>query len=244
MKKRLLAIALLMPAPLIAQSAMTAPQDAAVQDMSAYPAIVSVRTGKAGLYYADAQGKTLYALSSRTVRGRAGTTLQYCVGPCAKIWTPLAAPADARPVGRWKVALAAQGPQWTYMNDLVFTYNADSAPGDMAGNGYEDMWSVIAHIPPAPKLAAPASVTPRYVDAHYILADPDGRALFTANGSCDARCTTWSPFAAGMAARDIADWTVQRGGDRPQWAYRGKPVYVSQEDIAGHAPPQGSVLLP
>ena len=100
MKTALLAIALLMPAPLVAQSAMSAPQDAAAPDASAYPATVSVRTGKAGPYYADAKGKTLYALSSRTVRGRAGTILGYCIGPCAKIWTPLAAPADAKPVGR------------------------------------------------------------------------------------------------------------------------------------------------
>ncbi len=244
MRTTLLAIAVLLPAPLVAQSAAPAPQDAAPSDTSAYPASVSVRTGNAGPYYADAGGKTLYALSSRTVRGRAGTTLGYCIGPCAKIWTPLAAPADAKPIGRWKVEAAAQGPQWTYKNDLVFTYNADTAPGDMAGNGYEDMWAVIPHIPAAPKLAAPAGVMPRYVDAHYILSDPDGHALFVAGGACDSACAAWSPFAAGMAARDMGDWTVQRVGDQPQWAYRGKPVYISQQDVPDQVPPRAIILQP
>ncbi|GAA0310514.1 SCO0930 family lipoprotein [Sphingomonas oligophenolica] len=243
MKTLSLAIALLAPAPLIAQSTMQAAQDS-MTEASAYPATVSVRTGKAGPYYADAKGKTLYALSSRTVRARAGTTLGYCIGPCAKIWTPLAAPADAKPVGRWKVERATQGPQWSYSNDLVFTYNADLAPGDMAGDGYEDMWSIIAHIPPAPRLAAPAGVTARYVDAHYILSDTGGHALFVSAGACDAACATWSPFPAGMAARDMGDWTVRRDGDQARWVYRGKPVYVSQENIPGHAPSQGIILQP
>lgn len=242
MKASLLAIGLLMPAPLMAQAAMPASEDAALSDTSAYPAVVSVRTGKVGFYYADAQGRTVYAMSSRTARGRSGVTLTYCIGPCEKIWTPLAAPADAKPVGRWKVVVAAQGPQWSYKDDLVFTYNADKAPGDMAGDGYDDLWNVIAHVPPAPKLTAPASVTPRYVDGGYVLSDANGHALFTAGTANDPAPAAWAPLAAGMAARDIGDWTIQRIGDQPQWLYRGKPVFVSREEAPSLAPAGGTVL--
>jgi predicted lipoprotein with Yx(FWY)xxD motif len=244
MKASLLAICLLVPGPAMAQAAMPASSDTAALDTSAHPATISVRTGKAGFYYADAAGMTLYALNAPVARGRSGATLDYCIGPCQKIWTPLTAPADAAPVGLWKVVKAMQGPQWTYRDNLVFTYNADRAPGDLGGDNYDDLWNVIDYVPPAPKIVAPAGVIPLYLTGTYLLGDAGGHVLFTAPGSCGEACMGWTPFAAGMAARDVGDWTVERGGARPQWRYRGKAIFIADDEQPNRALAGAAILQP
>jgi predicted lipoprotein with Yx(FWY)xxD motif len=247
MKPILLAIALLMPplltpAPLLAQASEPA-KDGAALDGSVHPADVLVRTAKTGQYYADAQGRTLYALDMRIAGSRSGETLKYCIGPCAKIWAPLTAPSDAKPVGRWKVLVGAQGPQWSYRNNLVFTFVADRKPGDMAGDAYDDLWHLIPHIPPAPALIAPANVVPVFADQAWVLTEAGAHALFIPRTpDCGSVCTSWTPFAAGIAARDIGDWTVLRTGDTPQWAWRGKPVFESQDEKPIIVPAEGVLL--
>jgi hypothetical protein len=47
-----------------------------------------------------------------------------------------------------------------------------------------------------------------------------------------------------MAGRGFGEWAVDLSGDRPQWTWRGKPVYVSQEDDPVNAPAGGAVLRP
>lgn len=194
------------------------------------PSGVSVGQTKTGAVFVDARGMTLYALNARLAASRSGASLKFCIGPCALIWAPLVAPADAQPVGPWKVVEGAQGPQWSYKGNPVFTYLEDRAPGSTAGDGYEDLWKALVYVPPAPAVVAPASVTVRFVEGAYIMADRQGRALFTtkAGDVCGAACA--QPLLAGMASQPIGDWTVSRDGDRPQWTYRGKPVYVSQDE--------------
>jgi predicted lipoprotein with Yx(FWY)xxD motif len=188
---------------------------------------------------------TLYAMNYRQAASRSGVALKYCVGPCTQIWAPLTAPADTKPVGLWKVVDGAQGPQWSSKGNPVFTYANDTAPGSTAGDGYDDLWTAIAYIPPLPKLIAPANVTAVLADGDYIMADSQGHPLYTSKTSdtCNTPCT-WLPLAAGMASQGLGQWSVFRDGDRPQWAYRGKLVYVSQEEDPTRVPPAGIVLRP
>jgi predicted lipoprotein with Yx(FWY)xxD motif len=93
-----------------------------------------------------------------------------------------------------------------------------------------------------PTIVAPASVSTVLVDGHYALADKEGRVLFT--GQCAQDCSQWQPLPGGMASRGIGDWTVVRGGETPQWAYRGKPVFVSQLEDPGRIPASGDLLKP
>jgi predicted lipoprotein with Yx(FWY)xxD motif len=199
---------------------------------------------EAGAVFVDARGMTLYALNARLAASRSGASLKFCTGPCALIWAPLVAPADAMPVGPWKVVEGAQGPQWSYKGNPVFTYIQDKAPGSTAGDGYEDLWKALVYVPPAPSVVAPASVTVVFVEGAYIMADRQGRALFTtkAGGVCGAACA--QPLVAGMANQPIGDWTLSRDGDRPQWTYRGKPVYVSPDEERTRVPAVGIGLRP
>ena len=204
------------------------------------PQGVAVRQTKSGAMFVDARGMTLYALSARLAGSRSGAPLKYCVGPCTAVWSPLVAPANAQPLGDWKVIDGAQGAQWSYKGNPVFTYIKDDAPGSTAGDGYEDLWKVLAYIPPAPTIVAPASVTVAYVEGHYIMTDREGRALFTTKDKCSAACE--QPLLAGMASQPVGDWKVARDGDRPQWTYRGKPVYVTRDERRTRVPDEGVAL--
>jgi predicted lipoprotein with Yx(FWY)xxD motif len=240
MRRYLLAMTILaMPLPATIAGAQAMTEATAVGD--GHPAGVGFVPAAKGFRFVDAHGMTLYALNMRLARSRSGATLDFCTGPCTENWTPLAAPADARPVGRWKVVKAAQGPQWSYKDDLVFTYKIDRK-GTAAGDGADYLWSTIAYVPPAPTLVAPAIVAPRFVDKAYILADTDGHPLFSARGkACDADCAGWRPLLAGLAAKDIGPWSVVREPGRTAWAYRGKPVFVSETD---ELPAAGVLLRP
>ena len=209
-----------------------------------YPDIVEVRQVKSGYLYVNRQGLTLYAMDARTAASRAGQPFRYCVGPCTLIWAPLAADPSAKPVGRWAVVTGAQGPQWSYNRNPVFTFLADKAPGSVGGDGYDEMWSAIAYVPSPPPISAPPNVVPRYTKDGYILADAGGHALFVlSQGACDPACSEAEPLAAGMAAAPIGDWSVLRTQDRPHWAYRHHPVFISLLD-APAVPPGEAMLRP
>jgi predicted lipoprotein with Yx(FWY)xxD motif len=197
-----------------------------------YPAAVMFRSSVLGLIYTDVKGRTLYQMRVSGLRFRLqGDTYKYCIGPCAEIWTAYAAPPDAQPIGAWKVVEGVKGPQWAYGNNLVYTYTGDKKPGDLNGHEFEDMFMAINYIPPVPKVTAPGNVGPVFVQfREYVLADQDGRALYIYSnpGDCKSSCGKLQPFGAGMASKKVGDWTVLRDGDRPQWAYRGKGVYVAR----------------
>lgn len=165
MKRRAWAMALLLPLlpPLAPAHAAPSAEKAGVSQTRTYPAQVKVRRRADGFYYADARGMTLYALNQRVAFTRSGGLDPYCVGPCARIWTEATAPADAKPVGDWSVVAGRTGPQWAYRKNPVFTYAADKAPGQTAGDAYEDLWTVIVHVPPAPALTAPPTVSARLI---------------------------------------------------------------------------------
>ena len=244
---RLIAVAVLaLAVPVAGAWAQASAEGAASAPAEGHPPGVSVGKTKLGPVHVDGRGRTLYALNLRVARSRSGEGLKYCTGPCADIWAPFAAPAGARPVGRWTVVEGVAGRQWAYRENPVFTYRPDPRRGSTAGDGLDDLWSVVAYVPPAPVLVAPSNVVPLLVDGAFLLADRDGRALFTLapRPACGARCPSPTPLAAGLASRNIGEWTVIRDGGSPRWAYRGRPVYVSTEPAATKAPPEGILLRP
>jgi predicted lipoprotein with Yx(FWY)xxD motif len=244
---RALWIAGLLLQPALAPATLAQPaQKPAADAAPAYPAGVKVRHRPTGYYLANARGMTLYTLNQRVAFPRTAGVRDrpLCIESCATRWTEFTAPRGAQPIGDWKVAPGANGPQWTYRNNPVFTHVADRKPGDLSGDEAEDMWNVIVHVPPAPKLAAPAIVVPQFLDGAYYLADPEGHALFVPAKACAADCAEWTPLLAGFAARDVGEWRVAREGARAAWLWRGKPVFVSQETKTAAVPPTGQLLRP
>ena len=211
-----------------------------------YPAGVSIRASKLGNIHVDKRGMTLYALNVRQAAFRSGVGRKFCVGPCAQIWKVFAAPAAAKSVGDWQVLEGAQGPQWAYKGNLVFTHAADHSPAATDAVGYDDLWNAIAYVPPAPNLVAPATVAPLLVGGVYILGDTLGHALYSADcaASRAINCAGLTPFLAGLASQGVGDWTVLRGGDRPQWAYRGRGVYVGENPTSLQAAAHAKALRP
>jgi predicted lipoprotein with Yx(FWY)xxD motif len=206
-----------------------------------HPALVSVGKTAAGPVYVDATRKTLYTMSIRWARARTGVGIEYCAAACLAAWTPLVAEADAKPLGDWTVLAGPKGPQWAYKGNPVFSFNADNQPGDIKGDGYDYLWSTLLYVPPKPELVAPPSVAATPVKGENILTDTGGRALFTATGT---RAASFTPFAAAMASRPVGEWTVLRDSDVPQWAWRGKAVFVSREPVPTNVPADGEVLKP
>jgi predicted lipoprotein with Yx(FWY)xxD motif len=95
------------------------------------PAGVQVQKSAAGTtVLADAKGMTLYTFA----KDMAG--MSHCAGPCAQNWPPLAAAADAKPIGDWTIVAREDGTkQWAYKGMPLYTWIKDTKPGDATGEG-------------------------------------------------------------------------------------------------------------
>src|SRR5215470_8313408 len=80
----------------------------------------------------NAQGFTLYSFAPDTA------TTSKCTGACAQIWPPLTGPVTAASgvTGKLGTITRSDGTkQATYDGHPLYTYSADSAPGQANGNG-------------------------------------------------------------------------------------------------------------
>jgi predicted lipoprotein with Yx(FWY)xxD motif len=257
-------LALLAAPPLLAQPT-DLPIPAATTDQ--YPPGVSVRQTRSGPVYADARGRTLYGMDLRTLIRWSPNPALHCQGECAELWEPLLAPPGAMvnlsyPLGGgaaartappgfvlpqtapdWTVIAGPAGPQWVYKGwHMVFTRKGDR-PGSTAFEGAENkVWNTLKFVPPRPSVVAPPGIAPVFANGAYVLADREGRALFT--GTCAHHCEGWAPLAAPMASRGLGDWTVALAGDTAQWSWKGSKVYVSQEADPMSIPKGGKALRP
>lgn len=203
------------------------------------PLEIRVTRTPQGPAYTDKHRKILYVLSSRGANSRAGKVHDFCIGSCLKIWAPLSATSDAKPVGAWTIIDGVQGKQWAYQRNPVFTFIADKKASDRKGNGYDDLWSVIDYVPAKPAFLAPPSVDARFIEGSYILTDTEGHALFLADEQ-----EKHAPFLAAMASRTVGDWTIFRDRDAPQWAWKGKAVYLNEESGVTGIPASAKVIRP
>lgn len=134
----------------------------------------------------------------------------------------------------WTIIDGPSGPQWVYKVWHMVYVRKDEKPRSATAEGAGGMtWNTLKFVPPVPKLTAPSGVGTAFVDGAYVLADKEGRVLFT--GKCGKDCTDWQPLSGGMASSGFGDWQVSHVADQPQWLYKGKPVFFS---------PQGGTKVP
>jgi predicted lipoprotein with Yx(FWY)xxD motif len=89
-------------------------------------------TIKGAAVVTDAKGRTLYWFGPDTA------TTSKCTGGCAQIWPPVPGPATAGHgvTGKLGTIKRSDGSaQVTYNGHPVYTYTADTAPGQNNGNG-------------------------------------------------------------------------------------------------------------
>jgi predicted lipoprotein with Yx(FWY)xxD motif len=80
-------------------------------------------------HLADAAGRALYTFDHDTMAG-----MSHCVGSCAQAWPPLAAPADAKPVGAWTPIWRDDGTaQWAYRDKPLYAWSGDRPGAPPAG---------------------------------------------------------------------------------------------------------------
>ena len=85
----------------------------------------------------DAKGLTLYIFDRDT------TGTSNCNGKCVVNWPPFEAGADAKPSGPWTVITRSDGgKQWAYNGKPVYTFAKDSKPGDVNGDGVNNVWHI------------------------------------------------------------------------------------------------------
>ena len=67
-----------------------------------------------------------------------------CYDNCAKNWPPLAAAADAKPMGEWTIVTRKDNTrQWAYKGMPLYTWIKDAKPGDATGEGMgQGAWKV------------------------------------------------------------------------------------------------------
>ena len=123
----------------------------------AAPAAGSVKTATIGgaTVLTNAQGFTLYSFAPDT------PTTSKCTGSCITYWPPVKGPATAGPGVTGKLATIKRSDgsvQATYNGHPLYTYVADTAPGQAKGNGLNlsgGVWHEVA----ASGTAAPAATT-------------------------------------------------------------------------------------
>ena len=82
-------------------------------------------------------GMSLYVFD----RDPTGGGKSVCNGPCAQVWPPLAAAADATASGDWSVVTRDDGGrQWAYKGKPVYFWAKDQKPGDRTGDGFNGVW--------------------------------------------------------------------------------------------------------
>jgi predicted lipoprotein with Yx(FWY)xxD motif len=85
-------------------------------------------------------GTTLYSFDKDIQN--AGTSA--CTGPCATLWPPFAAPADAVPNGSFTVVKREDGSaQWAYKGWPLYTYSKDVRSGDRSGDNFKNVWHLV-----------------------------------------------------------------------------------------------------
>jgi predicted lipoprotein with Yx(FWY)xxD motif len=213
---------------------------AAVAD-DVMPAGVGTQKTAYGDVLADAHKMTLYAFD----QDKAGKSA--CTGPCADVRVPLAAPRVAHPAGDWTIVTRDDGSkQWAYKGQPLYGFTGDHAPGDLNGVGGD--WKAVM----VNSAFMPAGVAIKTTDYGPTFTTSDGRTLYMevsffynagANGTprhqsspppsaCAGECAqTWTPLIAPAEAKPAGDWTtVMRDDGKPQWAWKGHPLFLYARD--------------
>ena len=99
---------------------------------------LKVQQTAAGKVLADPNGMTLYTYDKDTPGKSA------CTGECAEYWPPVKASASDKPVGDLTLITRDDGTkQWADDKKPLYTYVKDKKPGDVTGDGVNNVWHAV-----------------------------------------------------------------------------------------------------
>jgi predicted lipoprotein with Yx(FWY)xxD motif len=107
-------------------------------------ATVAVARSRLGRILVDARGRTLY-LFTKDKHGRST-----CTGRCTRVWPPVivdGAPTAAAGVAKGVLSTRRRANgrrQLVYNGHPLYTLTADTAPGQINGQGFEGTWFVVS----------------------------------------------------------------------------------------------------
>jgi predicted lipoprotein with Yx(FWY)xxD motif len=108
---------------------------AAVAQISVPAKVGDTTKGKA---LVDEHGMTLYTFDRDDTPGKSN-----CSGKCAQNWPPLAAATDAVNSNDWTVIVRNDGSkQWAYKGKPLYKWMSDKRPGDVDGDGRNNVWHI------------------------------------------------------------------------------------------------------
>lgn len=86
----------------------------------------------------DKKGMTLYTWDKDKEANKSA-----CEGNCLMNWPALAAGANDKDMGDWKVITRSDGSkQWAYKGKPLYYFAMDKAPGDKVGDGKGMVWHI------------------------------------------------------------------------------------------------------
>lgn len=102
-----------------------------------------------GTYLVDARGITLYSFGKDTVGSSTSSPVSACTGTCAQIWPPFHASSivvssSLNPSDFTTFARPDNTTQTAYKGKPLYLYVADKIPGATLGQGYSNLWYVVA----------------------------------------------------------------------------------------------------
>lgn len=202
----------------------------------------------------DAHGGPLFTY---TLEGHSGRSS--CYGDCTKEFAPFLAPRNAVASGDWSLIDRAEGRQWVYQGQPLYSYaghdwhQQESETTGYAKRGFTDKadpggegfspkpgWRQAVY-DPTQYVRTPADIRLESSEAatgYAFVVAPTGMALYLL-ASDPKHDQNWTPFYASSLALPVADFSIVRRTDGTrQWAYRGEPLYTysgdySETDING-----------
>lgn len=229
-------------------------------DVFVAKAFVSVLLNSGGNLSVAQQNKTnmtLYVFDA-DAPGTSACTSQTCITN----WPPLLADANAAAVAPFTLITRGDGnKQWALRDKPLYFFLGDSQPGDVKGDGVNNVWHVAGYAPVdlnrtsqnandgeyliavgKPPVGMPLNGGNTDFAAQYL--DRDGYSLYffdpdtTDQSNCSGNClVAWPPLLADADDEAEAPYSIitrSMGGTATarQWAYQGRPLYFYVGDTA------------
>lgn len=217
--------------------------------------VVTLGSTDLGQILIDGRGRTLYLYTPD------GKNKSACYGECATLWPPLmTTTGKARAAHGVKQSLLGVAKrkdgksQVTYAGHPLYFFAQDNDPGDVNGQGLQNIWYALSATGAKVTTAAPAAtIQLAQTGLGSVLVAPNGMTLYlfkpdtSSASACYGNCAiTWPPLIqngklhAGSGLKSSLLGTMQRTDGAMQVTYAGHPLYFYARDTkAGDTVGQG-----